>query len=117
MFGHGVNLLGGYHRTYHNDTDLNKKDLHKMTWYILNNCDQVKPFKAYVLAPYTYEFKIIILLKVLIMNCSVVCRIYQADLEKDGKPDVTGRLQKGFQIWFKEHVSSLSPFYSILVPA
>ena len=50
VFGHGVNFLGAFQMTDYETGLTEKRELRKMAWYVLNNCDQIKPYAKYVLS-------------------------------------------------------------------
>ena len=64
-----------------------KRELRKMVWYVLNNCDQSKPYAKYVLSPTLMNHEITILLTTLILKYSLVCRLFRDKLKQDGIAD------------------------------
>ena len=78
-----------------------------MAWYVLNNCDQIRPYTQYVLSPTLMNLEITILLTTLILKYSLVCRLFREELKQDGIPDaeIERRIVVEFERWFQNLVS------------
>jgi hypothetical protein len=78
-----------------------------MAWYVLNNCDQIKPYAKYVLSLTLMNLEITILLTTLILKYSLVCRLFRDELKQDGIPDaeIERRIVVEFERWFQNFVS------------
>ena len=49
VFSHNVCLIGASKTTRYEGNEALKTDLQKMSWYVLNNCEEIKPYIEYVL--------------------------------------------------------------------
>ena len=56
VFGHGVRLFGACTMTHHDGNEALRTDLHNMAWYVLNNCDEARPYIEYVLTSLLLNF-------------------------------------------------------------
>ncbi len=101
VFMHGANLLGSSTIAYV------ERDYDKMVWYVLNNCAEVEPHMKYVLA------STLVILIVSYVTCYLhvmyvlilVCSLFIQELLQEGCNALARRIEKGFAIWFKHHVS------------
>ena len=107
VFVHGVNFLGAFQMTDYKTGLTEKRELRKMAWYVLNNCDQIKPYAKYVLSLTLMNLEITILLTTLIPKYSLVCRLFKDELKHDGIPDpeIERRIVVEFERWFQNLVS------------
>ena len=107
VFGHGVNFLGAFQLTDYETGSTEKRELRKMAWYVLNNCDHIRPYTQYVLSPTHMNLEITILLTTLILKYSLVCRLFRDELKQDGIPDakIERRIVVEFERWFQNLVS------------
>ena len=107
VFGHGVNFLGAFQLTDCETSLIEKRELRKMAWYVLNNCDQIKPYAKYVLSLTLMNLEITILLTNLILKYSLVCRLFRDELKQDGilNAEIERRIVVEFERWFQNFVS------------
>ena len=49
FFCHNVRFMGAFKMIRHEGDEALKTDLQRMAWYVLNNCDEVKPYIEYIL--------------------------------------------------------------------